>query len=202
MPVYTLKSVLRLLFQRVLQGQQNLRSQIKKNNNLRNQITSITRAKIESSFAGLVYIWGKWHAKHPLFTINFVVCCERGTETERQCMFGDWKKKISVCLKIALSIRHSLEEDGMCKAIWVEKNRHIILEIRKSGCCSLFFFTNSTNSVLFVVVTGLSHLSNQSSFKRNNLTWLSLLCKMSLSEKNSKIKTQMKTGSNKKKEGL
>ena len=89
MPVYTLKSVLRLLFQRVLQGQQNLRSQIKKNNNLRNQITSITRAKIESSFAGLVYIWGKWHAKHPLFTINFVVCCERGTETERQCMFGD-----------------------------------------------------------------------------------------------------------------
>ena len=30
MPVYTLKSVLRLLFQRVLQGQQNLRLQIKK----------------------------------------------------------------------------------------------------------------------------------------------------------------------------
>lgn len=28
MPVYTLKSVLRLLFQRVLQGQQNLRLQI------------------------------------------------------------------------------------------------------------------------------------------------------------------------------
>ena len=30
MPVYTLKSVLRLLFQRVLQGQQKLGSQIKK----------------------------------------------------------------------------------------------------------------------------------------------------------------------------
>lgn len=79
------------------------------------------------------------------------------------------------------------------------KNRHIILEIRKSGCCRLFFLTNSTKSVLFAVVTGLSHLSNQSSFKRNNLTLLLLLCKTSLSEKNSKIKTQMKTESNQKK---
>ena len=53
---------------------------------------------------------------------------------------GTEKKKISICVKIALSIRHSLEEDGMCKAIRVEKNRHVILEIRKSGCCRLFFF--------------------------------------------------------------
>lgn len=57
-----------------------------------------------------------------------------------------------------------------------------------------FSFSRTVQSLCcFAVVTGLSHLSNQSSFK-GTTTLLLLLCELALYQKNSKIKTQMKTG--------